>query len=111
VESLANVEAHVQAEHGIRFVQLSDDQQDAVLNEMEEGRALDGAFFRLVLAHTLEGMFCDPRWGGNKDFVGWKLIDYPGPRYVWQESDQELDVVIEPAFGSGIDPSQDFVAR
>jgi hypothetical protein len=38
------------------------------------------AFFNLVRAHTIQGTFCDPYYGGNADFVGWDLIGYPGLR-------------------------------
>jgi hypothetical protein len=27
---------------------------------------------------TIEGMFGDPMYGGNRDLVGWTLIGYPG---------------------------------
>ena len=30
--------------------------------------------------HTIEGMFCDPMHGGNRDMIGWQLIGFPGPR-------------------------------
>ena len=35
-------------------------------------------FFNLVRAHTIQGTFCDPYYGGNANFVGWDLIGYPG---------------------------------
>lgn len=35
-------------------------------------------FFRMVITHTMEGMFCDPSYGGNYNEVGWKLINFPG---------------------------------
>ena len=31
-----------------------------------------------IRTHTIEGMFADPIYGGNKDFAGWKLIGFPG---------------------------------
>ena len=37
-------------------------------------------FFNLVLAHTIQGTFGDPYYGGNANFVGWDLIGYPGVR-------------------------------
>ena len=30
--------------------------------------------------HTLQGMFSDPYYGGNADFIGWDMIGYPGVR-------------------------------
>ena len=35
-------------------------------------------FFTMLRTHTIEGMFADPIYGGNKDFAGWKLIGFPG---------------------------------
>ena len=28
--------------------------------------------------HTMEGMFADPIYGGNKGFAGWRLVGFPG---------------------------------
>jgi gluconate 2-dehydrogenase gamma chain len=69
------------------FAELSEQEQD------ERLRAIEGtAFFELVRAHVLEGMFGDPSYGGNRDGAGWRLLDYPGPRRVWTEAEQALDV-------------------
>ena len=38
-------------------------------------------FFAMVWAHTIEGLLCDPAYGGNRDGVGWKLIGFPGAQY------------------------------
>ena len=35
-------------------------------------------FLRMVAAHTMEGMFSDPAYGGNYREAGWKLIRFPG---------------------------------
>lgn len=34
--------------------------------------------FAVVREHTIEGFFCDPVYGGNRDAVGWKLVGFPG---------------------------------
>ena len=48
----------------------------------KESRDLGGVpsnvFFQALLAITIEGYFCDPVYGGNKDMVSWKLIGFPG---------------------------------
>lgn len=68
------------------FAALSPEAQDARL------RALEGsAFFELVRAHVLEGMFGDPSYGGNVEGVGWRLLGYPGPRREWTAEQQALD--------------------
>ncbi|MBV9771665.1 MAG: gluconate 2-dehydrogenase subunit 3 family protein, partial [Bryobacterales bacterium] len=66
------------------FVELTTAQQDALLTMMENGSA-EGfpnarAFFNRTRRLALEGMFGDPYYGGNKNFAGWDLIRYPGPR-------------------------------
>lgn len=53
-------------------------QQDSRLRPIE-----NTAFFRLLRQHTLEGMFCDPMHGGNRDLIGWQLIGFPGPYMSW----------------------------
>jgi gluconate 2-dehydrogenase gamma chain len=53
---------------------LSPGKKDDLLRSIE-----NTAFFRLLRQHTLEGMFCDPMHGGNRDLIGWQLIGFPGP--------------------------------
>jgi gluconate 2-dehydrogenase gamma chain len=31
--------------------------------------------------NTRNGFLSDPIYGGNRDFAGWKLLGFPGPRY------------------------------
>ncbi len=71
--------------HGRAFAALTGTQQDALLAAMEAGE-LDGfapdsaTFFELIRDHTIEGTFSDPYYGGNRDFIGWDLLGYPGIR-------------------------------
>jgi gluconate 2-dehydrogenase gamma chain len=65
------------------FKTLTPEQQDAYLRRLEEdSHALGGVpskvFFESLLEITIEGFFCDPVYGGNKDMVAWKLIGFPG---------------------------------
>jgi len=57
------------------FDRLSDAEQDAALKQIE-----GSLFFTLLRKHTIEGMFCDPMHGGNRNMVGWQLIGFPGPQ-------------------------------
>jgi gluconate 2-dehydrogenase gamma chain len=34
--------------------------------------------FTVVREHTIEGLFCDPVYGGNRNAVGWRLVGFPG---------------------------------
>jgi gluconate 2-dehydrogenase gamma chain len=70
---------------GTPFAGLADERQDAILREAEGAHA---GFFELMRSHAIEGMFGDPRWGGNAELAGWRLLGYPGPRAVIEEADQ-----------------------
>jgi gluconate 2-dehydrogenase gamma chain len=76
---------------GKRFADLSPDDQDAVLKDMEAGKValankIDSkAFFNLMLSNTMEGFFADPIYGGNKDMASWKMLGFPGARYDYRD--------------------------
>lgn len=78
------VDAYAQSLFEANFVDLEADQQDQILTDMQEDKAtgFEGpsgrAFFTQLRNDTIEGMFGDPMYGGNRDLVGWKLIGYPG---------------------------------
>jgi gluconate 2-dehydrogenase gamma chain len=77
---------------------LDGDGQDELLTQAEANELADvpDGFFGLLLEHTRQGMFGDPIYGGNRDFVGWDLIGYPGIKLVWTQEEQEIDVLVEP---------------
>lgn len=67
----------------IPFEKFSAQQQDAYLKSLETGNIdLEGVpskvFFQSLLEMTIEGFFCDPVYGGNKNMVSWKMIGFPG---------------------------------
>jgi len=109
VEGLEMTDAFARRAQDKAFVDLSAEKQDAVLTAMDKGAA-EGfpnaqAFFNRVHRLTLEGMFGDPYYGGNKNFAGWDLIKYPGPRLATSLDDQKMGVEIKPvhrsAYGGG----------
>jgi gluconate 2-dehydrogenase gamma chain len=107
---LAGVDAFARASKGGPFAQLPAEDQDALLAEMERNTAPEfsgGAapFFNLVLAHTLQGTFGDPHYGGNKNFIGWDLIGYPGVRLAVTAAEQRLDAAPKPTHMSAYDYS------
>jgi gluconate 2-dehydrogenase gamma chain len=92
---LAALDAYAQTTKGNAFARLSAADQDAVLGDLEKNVATGfvpnaAAFFALVRAHTIQGTFCDPYYGGNAGFVGWDLVGYPGIRTAVDETDQRL---------------------
>jgi gluconate 2-dehydrogenase gamma chain len=98
--------------HARRFAELDDAEQDAVLTELDlvvEAQPTDhGAepqaprttadarrarlayFFAVVREHVLQGFFCDPAYGGNRDAVGWRLVGFPGAHWGYEDHQGEL---------------------
>ena len=97
---LAAVNAQAQSLKGMSFSRLSPADQDAVLTNIEQ---TNNAFFGLIRTHTIQGMFSDPFYGGNANFVGWDLIGYPGARTAVSANLQGLDRRPEPSRKSAYD--------
>jgi gluconate 2-dehydrogenase gamma chain len=104
---LAGIETYTRAAKGMAFTQLSAQEQDAVLTDVERNAAkgFTGAsfFFNVVLSHTIQGTFGDPFYGGNANFVGWDLLGYPGIRLTATANDQRMDVTPKPTHMSAYD--------
>jgi hypothetical protein len=79
--------------HGGKYTELEEAQQEEVMtaladDEMEPiGGLPSSEFFDLLRQHTVEGMFGDPAYRGNRDMVGWKLIGYPGAQRAYTPLD------------------------
>ena len=92
---LAQLDAHCRKTYDQPFVRLTAAQQDEVIGALEAGKAGEfdwptaQAFFNTVRTHTMEGMFADPIYGGNKDFAGWRLIGFPGGQPLFTPEDLE----------------------
>ena len=96
LRGLSALQASARASHGAGFEELDAEAQDGLLAATEAATG-SAAFFELVRTHAIEGMFGDPRWGGNHALIGWALLDYPGPRREWSAREQQLDVAPDPA--------------
>jgi len=89
---LAHLEEYCLKAHGNSFRRLSGDKQDAVITALEQGKADNftypraQAFFDRLRTHTMEGMFSDPIYGGNRNKAGWRLIGFPGAIAVHREN-------------------------
>lgn len=67
------------ARHGARHLdELDDDVQDAFLATRE-----DSPFFEMMRAMTIFGFFSMPKYGGNRDKVGWELVGFVGDHGPW----------------------------
>jgi gluconate 2-dehydrogenase gamma chain len=94
-QGLEALEAHCTAQYKKSFMFLTHEQQDKVIAAMDENKASGfnwptaKAFFERLRTHTIEGMFADPVYGGNKDFAGWKLVGFPGAQPFFTEDDMK----------------------
>lgn len=92
---LTQLHAHCMAAYSKPFRGLQAAQQDEVIAALEHGKAPEfawpaaQAFFNVVRMHTMEGMFADPIYGGNKDFAGWRLVGFPGAQMQFTEQDMQ----------------------
>jgi len=94
---LAALDTYSRYTRGGPFIDLSTIDQDSVLIDVQISAATgagvgfvggSGSFFNMVKSHTWQGMFGDPEYGGNVNFAGWDLLDYPGVRLVVSPEDQ-----------------------
>ncbi len=103
--AIQRVNEHCRKQFGNAFAQLRPDQQDTILHALEDGKIDLGEipsanFFNLLWGNTKEGFLADPIYGGNRDFAGWKLIGYPGPRYNYTDDIEQFGKAYEPPFVS-----------
>lgn len=71
------------------FSKLEGKEQDKILTNFEKGKGKitglsSDMFFELLRQMTIEGCYCDPLYGGNRDMAGWKMREFPGahPAYI-----------------------------
>ena len=110
--AIEDVDNHCRSTYGGKtFAQLDAATQDKVLHGLEKddvklARAPAKQFFGMLWENTREGFLADPMYGGNRDFAGWKLVGFPGPRYNYvAEIDQYGKPYVEPTVGvMGRDP-------
>jgi len=92
-EGVRTINAYTNRRYGKKLFELSEADQDEVVGALQSGEVpgFDGSggedFFTTVWAHTIEGMFSDPAYGGNRDAVGWRLIGFPGAQYGYGAED------------------------
>jgi gluconate 2-dehydrogenase gamma chain len=83
--SLASLDGVCREKHGHPFAALDAERQVELLKAVEKGQAPASAwkpvdqqqFFSMVLAHTMQSYYGDPRHGGNREQVGYRVIGIP----------------------------------
>lgn len=70
-DGLKSLGESVAKKHGsaATFASLTPEQQDAMLHDIEKTE-----FFGAMRFATLAGFLSLPKYGGNKDYIGWKMI-------------------------------------
>lgn len=102
LEGLGAMERTAQEKFDDRFVELEAKQQDEILQMFENGEVkfsgVDSAdFFSLLRQTTIEGVYADPVYGGNRNMEAWKMKEYPGPVMSFLDQIEEEEfIVMEP---------------
>ncbi len=68
---LQRVDEIAMAKFGAKFAGLEAQKQTAAMGEIEKQ---ERAFYDMALAHTMQGFYGDPRHGGNRDWVSWRML-------------------------------------
>lgn len=94
---IASLDRYAQEQFDAGFADLSEDQQDSIVEDLVSGRATGfeqpstSEFFQTIRGHTIEGMFADPIYGGNRNLVGWKLVGYPGAQRAYTPTEMRIE--------------------
>jgi gluconate 2-dehydrogenase gamma chain len=73
-DGIAELDAAARDADGDPFIELTTEQQYALLEERE-----GTSFFRMVRDHSMQSYYGDPRHGGNPDAVSWKMLGVANP--------------------------------
>lgn len=88
-QSLGALDQHCRVVWKNGFCSLSPEKQDAVLTSLENNQVENwrpdagppAQFFGFIRALTIMGFLADPKYGGNRNYSGWQVAGYPGPRH------------------------------
>jgi len=84
---LAALDATARRRHETAFADLAVDDQTALLQDVEADRVdaadwsglVASAFFDRLVSWTMMGFYGDPRHGGNRERVSWRMLGVPDP--------------------------------
>ena len=99
-QGLKAVQRRSRTKFGKPFVDLSDAEKDQLLRDFEAGSADNfkaaAEFFETLRYQVLEGVFCEPKYGGNKNMTGWRLVGFPGQQLGYADPYINKRVDLEP---------------
>ncbi len=110
-QGLRALQRYSRSKFGKQFIDLAAQEKDAVLRDFEAG-APDSfkpaaEFFEILRYHVLEGVFCEPQYGGNKDMTGWRLVDFPGQQFGYADAYINKRVDLEPVSVDSTPPQEE----
>ena len=99
-QGLRMIDRFARTKFGRGFCRLAEAEMDGVLHDFETGAVsgfkLAAEFFETVRYHVLEGIFCEPQYGGNRDMIGWRLVGFPGQQFGYADPYIDKRVDVEP---------------
>jgi gluconate 2-dehydrogenase gamma chain len=86
-QGIAGIEKSSRLLYGGDFAHLPQDRQAELLTRVEQSKApgeewqtiSSTEFFSMLVDHTMQGFYGDPRHGGNRDRASWKMVGLPYP--------------------------------
>lgn len=105
------LKSEAQDRHDKGFHELDEKDMDAILQDFQDGKvdlgvpkniATSAYFFTMLRGATLEGVYSDPVYRGNRDMGGWKMKQFPGHQHSYLqliESDEFQEIDPMPNFG------------
>lgn len=87
---LKEIDNHSMAVFKKKFIELSGKEKDQILSDFETDKVnvttiSASGFFQMLRSATLEGVYSDPLYGGNKNMDGWKMRHYPGSQMAYAQ--------------------------
>ncbi|MGM8211223.1 gluconate 2-dehydrogenase subunit 3 family protein [Virgibacillus sp. W0430] len=102
IEGLRRMNEVSEEKFNVKFTKAEENQQIEVMKAFENGEVeMTGVaavtYFNLLFQTTIEGVYADPVYGGNKNMMAWKMKEYPGPRMAYiNDIEKEEFIVMEP---------------
>lgn len=56
------------------------DVREVFYSRLQGNTDQDKPFFDTLCLHVRQGFYADPVYGGNRNYIGWKVIGFPGPK-------------------------------
>ncbi len=73
--AIAALNALARKQYGRDFAALDLSAQTGLLQAFETGAHREA--FNMVLNHTMQGFYGNPRHGGNRDYASWRMLGVP----------------------------------